>query len=176
MGSRQDSGRTQELHLRFGPQYFWRGGANPKPILCRWIHQRYPFSHTGLDLLTSVPLQETGVVSSSKRSSTTISARSEANCTAIHVIQTCRYSPRCSTHLRSVTNYLSCLNVPKLRVLKIEKSYLVFVAIKNIREGEELTIDYHPNLAIPKKGKGKRKRRESDTCMCDAKMCRGVRP
>jgi len=59
---------------------------------------------------------------------------------------------------------------------KIERSYLVFVAIKDIREGVELTIDYHPNLGVPTKGKGKRKRKESDTCMCDAKLCRGMRP
>jgi len=59
---------------------------------------------------------------------------------------------------------------------EIEKSYLVFVAIKDIREGVELTIDYHPNLGVPTKGKGKRKRRGSDGCMCDAKVCRGMRP
>ena len=59
---------------------------------------------------------------------------------------------------------------------KIERSYLVFVAIKDIQEGAELTIDYHPNLGVPTKGKGKRKRKESDTCMCDAKLCRGMRP
>jgi len=59
---------------------------------------------------------------------------------------------------------------------QIEKSYLVFVAIRDIREREELTIDYHPNLGLPAKGKGKRKRRWSDACMCDAKLCRGVRP
>jgi SET domain-containing protein len=56
----------------------------------------------------------------------------------------------------------------------------VFVAIKDIREGAELTIDYHPDLGIPTKGKGKgkgkRKRRGSDGCMCDAKVCRGMRP
>ena len=59
---------------------------------------------------------------------------------------------------------------------KIEKSYLVFVAIKDIREGVELTIDYHPNLGAPTRGKGKKRRRRSDACMCDARLCRGVRP
>ncbi|KAF9654250.1 SET domain-containing protein [Thelephora ganbajun] len=61
---------------------------------------------------------------------------------------------------------------------EIEKSYLVFVATKDIREGVELTIDYHPNLGAPTrgKGKGKRKRRGSDACMCSAKLCRGIRP
>jgi len=59
---------------------------------------------------------------------------------------------------------------------KIEKSYLVFVAIKDIREGVELTIDYHPNLGVPKKGKGKQRRGGSDACMCDARLCRGARP
>ena len=68
------------------------------------------------------------------------------------------------------------LNVTDRCPSKIEKSYLVFVAIKDIREGVELTIDYHPNLGIPTKGKGKRKRKGSDTCMCDAKLCRGTRP
>lgn len=52
----------------------------------------------------------------------------------------------------------------------------MFVAIKDIRGGVELTIDYHPNLGIPTKGKGKRKRKGSDGCMCDAKVCRGMRP
>jgi len=61
---------------------------------------------------------------------------------------------------------------------EIEKSYLVFVATKDIHEGVELTIDYHPNLGVPTtgKGKGKRKRSGSDVCMCDAKFCRGMRP
>ena len=63
---------------------------------------------------------------------------------------------------------------PQLR--KIEKSYLAFVAIEDIHEGTELTIDYHPNLGVPTKGKGKRKRRGSDACMCDAELCRGAQP
>ena len=78
-------------------------------------------------------------------------------------------------HLRSVY-CLSSLTATNPWLQKIEKSYLVFVAIKDIRKGVELTIDYHPNLGVPTMGKGKRKRRGSDACMCDAKSCRGVRP
>jgi SET domain-containing protein len=33
----------------------------------------------------------------------------------------------------------------------------VFVVIKDIPKGVELTIDYHPNLATPTEGKGKAK-------------------
>jgi len=58
---------------------------------------------------------------------------------------------------------------------EVEKSYLVFIATKDIPEGKELTLDYHPNLGVPTKPKGKKKR-GSDTCMCDAKLCRGGRP
>ena len=79
------------------------------------------------------------------------------------------------THLRLV-NDSSNLTVTNDWSRKIEKSYLVFVAIKDISEGIELTIDYHPNLGVPTKGKGKRKRRGSDACMCDARFCRGMRP
>ena len=57
----------------------------------------------------------------------------------------------------------------------------MFVAIKDIRENVELTIDYHPELGVPTEGKGKgtgkgKTRRGSDLCMCDAKLCRGMRP
>ena len=99
----------------------------------------------------------------------------EPNHPVIHAIQTCRYCQRCLTHPRSVY-YLFDLTVTDAQPRKIEKSYLVFIAIKEIHEGMELTIDYHPNLGPPTKGKWKRKRRRSDTCMCDAKLCRGVRP
>jgi len=102
-------------------------------------------------------------------------ARAEPNYTAILVIRTCKFYLRCLMHPRFVS-YLSNPTATKPEQRKIEKSYLVFVAIKDISEGVELTIDYHPNLGVPTKGKGKRKRRGSDACMCDAKFCRGMRP
>lgn len=80
-------------------------------------------------------------------------------------------APQVCRHIRC-----SAWDASDSRIRKIEKSYLVFVVIKDVRQGEELTIDYHPNLGVPMKGKGKRKRRESDGCMCDAKLCRGMRP
>ena len=101
--------------------------------------------------------------------------RAEQNYSATRAIRTCRCCLRCLMHLRFV-DCLFNLAATNPRPRKIEKSYLVFVAIKDIREGVELTIDYHPNLGVPARGKGKRKRRESDACMCDAKLCRGVRP
>ena len=101
--------------------------------------------------------------------------RAESHHSAIHVIRTCRFCLRCLTHPRSVCHPFS-LTVTNLWPRKIEKSYLVFVAIKDIYEGVELTIDYHPNLGTPSRGKGKRKRRGSEACMCDARFCRGARP
>jgi hypothetical protein len=52
----------------------------------------------------------------------------------------------------------------------------VFVAIDDIPEHVELTVDYHPNQATLSKGKGKRKRGGLGDCMCGAESCQGTRP